>query len=185
MSTISPPDELLPVHLVTPLTTTPQYVAQREIALGLTVWQQELAQHWVDRAHFFRDAMADPNQCPDEWLDFAALLAGFSGKYWKPTWTPTQKRAMIKQSAQIWRDRAKPEILARLFTIFDLKARLKPTEGWILDVTTFPQSLNSSWRSQVILVDASYVEGTAQLAQVREIVGIWIPAWISFAIQRG
>ena len=71
----------------------------------------------------------NPDTCDESFLDFLAILNGFTGPYWDTKWTIAQKRAILTESNWIWENKGSRIILAYLLAVFAIESTIWEAAG--------------------------------------------------------
>ena len=94
------------------------------VAAFVTAPTDTKVSQWTDQAeNFYR--IFDPALCPEQYLDYIAYLYGFSGSYWEPTWSPTQKRAFLSNAIYFWNYRGTKGALEKAIECLGYEITLK------------------------------------------------------------
>lgn len=162
------------------------------IAQALLGWQDEIVSAAaLEAADFFFDHMA-AQSCKVSSLDWAARFYGFDGEFWDGSWSELHKRDLLYYFRQLWAYRGDPRTLQFLFDLFELDAKIKPNDGWILggereinpgviggptetiQGTPFNIRLAGSPLQFYIVIPPRYTESTPELKLIKKLRKLWL-----------
>lgn len=159
------------------------------IAKALTGWQDEVMQGLNVEAQDFYWNCVNPYSCRAEWLDWSARLSGYDGEFWSPDWDEGVKRSLIADFRMLWDFRGTPEVFQYLLDAFELDAKIKPQDGWILGGvidnpspepdetvvgTAFSIRFGGSPFQWQIELPPRYGEGSTELLLIQKLRGLWL-----------
>jgi phage tail-like protein len=155
----------------------PAQYQENPVAQWLTKYWDDTALELYERLGRLTDEM-HPETVSDEWLDFLALLLGFSDEYWDVKYPESTKRALLTRAHDIWRYKGTPEMFSYVLNAFGINHILRAGQSFILGESELGDVMGEiSFAFSIILPENSPHEKL-----VIRLVQLYAPCWCDVSI---
>jgi len=121
----------------------------------------------------------NPEICDAEYLDFLAILCGFTPPFWNKDWSVSSKRVILKNSySRIWSNKGSLDCVSFILTALNIEHKIYQPGSFIIgegQLTLTPLG-QGGWQFTVIL-PVKYSIGGKEFRQVQKIVELFAPCW--------
>lgn len=126
----------------------------------------------------FYENYLDPQTALPEYLDWLAMLCGFTGPYWDAQWAVSIKRALIANSYNfIWISKGTPALFEWLFQVFSLDAALLIIGDFLADITILDAQVGDGNLKYYIVVQLKYLRTSTEWAMLERLNRLYGPVF--------
>jgi len=126
---------------------------------------------------FYADYL-DPVTAKEEYLDWLAQLAGFTGAYWDAQWPTAIKRQLILNSYSfIWPNKGTYDLFVWLFNLFTLEATVFMIGDVLADISTLPAQISHGNLRYWIVVRLIYLRTSKEWALLERLNDLFGPVF--------
>lgn len=117
----------------------------------------------------------NPNTCDESFLDFLAILNGFTGEYWDTKWTTTQKRSILTEANWIWENKGSKMVLEYLFNVFAIESTIWEAAGFYAGVTLLPATIGEPDFRYMVTLPLKYLRNSPEFKLAEKLNNLFGP----------
>jgi hypothetical protein len=123
------------------------------------------------------ERQVDPLQCDASWIDLLAVMAGFVGEYYDPTWPESIRRQLVANAfTLIWPYLGTQRVLDYLLTLFAIEYQWRFRGSFYLNITPMPGVMGTPIPQYFIVVPYRYARNSYEFQLTEKLRRLYAPA---------
>lgn len=113
--------------------------------------------------------------CDESFLDFLAVLGGFTGEYWDKNWTANQKRLILIKTNWIWENKGSKIVISYLIDAFNIDHSVWEESAFYAGVTILPGAIGEPDFRYMVTMPLKYLRNSNEFKLAEKINHLFGP----------
>lgn len=117
----------------------------------------------------------NPSTCDESFLDFLAILNGFTGEYWDKNWPTAAKRSILIKANWIWENKGSKIVLEYLLGVFAIDSGIWEATAFYAGVTKLPATIGEPDFRYMVTLPLKYLRNSPEFKLAQKINKLFGP----------
>lgn len=117
----------------------------------------------------------NPSTCDESFLDFLAILNGFTGEYWDKNWPTAAKRSILIKANWIWENKGSKIVLEYLLGVFAIDTGIWEATAFYAGATKLPATIGEPDFRYMVTLPLKYLRNSPEFKLAQKINKLFGP----------